>query len=612
MSILDSPSQTSTLSSLSPSSATLSMSSSPPGSAAMLCSPHSSVFQQQGMLIDVLSSKAHILQAGGSQDDKDQEDSRPRMCLWDGCSQEFPTLSSLVAHLDRGHTLSMTKYTCHWKDCPRNLKPFDARYKLITHLRCHTGEKPFKCDVASCNRCFSRLENLKLHVRTHTGEKPYECHYEGCTKKFNNTSDRAKHMKTHVMRKPYACKHPGCEKSYTDPSSMRKHIKYSHRPKDRPDSGTSSGINTDNSTSQRSSIETNSFARLESSEVSRSISAAGNPLTSPTFVFPSPTSRLANFSPPAHSPHASLPQESATTSIPSSKRSKKLSNGTPLVATGPVVSSQPHSTQLIPLPLLQLPSGGTIPQQQLGLLPPGIQNNMILMPAATIPDATMAGMQLNHPQQQVLMVIPPSLNTPPIREMAVATSTPSHLETTSTSGETVDTQLDSVTLNEAKAQQNVETQLRQTIAQLQQQLSNTQNLLAHQNASFQQHMATPMLRQNPPLQVVLQQFPAVNTPSSDSAEHSSTSAVQNSNTIPVTASTHICTSVNADGQISTPEYICIPNSSSQHLNVGETVSSSAPGLSSMFRSGGTPFVPVLQPQCLQFLYMPPTPPHTSV
>lgn len=568
MSILDSPSRTSTLSSLSPSSATLSMSSSPPGSASLLYSPPSSILHQQGMLIDVLSSRAHLLQAGGSQDSEGQDDSRPRLCLWNGCNQEFHTLSSLVAHLDRGHTLSMTKYTCHWKDCPRNLKPFDARYKLITHLRCHTGEKPFKCDVASCNRCFSRLENLKLHVRTHTGEKPYECHYEGCIKKFNNTSDRAKHMKTHVMRKPYACKHPGCDKSYTDPSSMRKHIKYSHRPKDKHESGTS----------QRSSVETNS---LESSE---SISAATNHLTSPTFVFPSPTSQVANLSPAAHSPH-----EDAT-KISSSRRSKKLSNGTPLVATGPVVSSQPQSAQLIPLPLLQLPSGATIPQQQLGLMPPGIQNSMILMPAAAIPDTTLAGMQPNHPQQQVLMVLPPSVSAPPVRETAVATSTQSHLEaTTSTSGETINTQVD--------AQQTVETQLRQTIAHLQQQLSNTQNLLAHQSAGIQQQM----FRQTPPVQVVLQQLPGVNTPLSNSPEPSSSSAVQSSNTIPVTASTHICTSINADGQIST----------AQHLNVGETLSSSAPGPPLMFRSGGTPFAPVLQPQGLQFLYMPPTP-HTSV
>ena len=155
-----------------------------------------------------------------------------RICKWEGCHQQFPDLHTLVTHLDREHTMTMVQYTCQWEGCCRSMKPFDARYKLVTHLRCHTGEKPYRCNVPTCSRSFSRLENLKLHIRTHTGEKPYMCHYESCCKRFNNTSDRAKHMKTHITRKPYACKHPGCGRSYTDPSSMRKHIKFAHKLKE--------------------------------------------------------------------------------------------------------------------------------------------------------------------------------------------------------------------------------------------------------------------------------------------------------------------------------------------------------------------------------------------
>lgn len=174
------------------------------------------------------SFQLHSSMSGG----QDETAASNVVCLWDKCQQEFPSLPKLVTHLDRVHTLPMTQFVCLWEDCSRNLKPFDARYKLITHLRCHTGEKPYRCDVPSCKRSFSRLENLKLHTRTHTGEKPYQCDYIGCNKKFNNTSDRAKHKKTHVTRKPYACKYPGCGKSYTDPSSMRKHIKYTHKLKE--------------------------------------------------------------------------------------------------------------------------------------------------------------------------------------------------------------------------------------------------------------------------------------------------------------------------------------------------------------------------------------------
>ena len=166
-------------------------------------------------------------------DEEEEEDKSVPVCQWDGCGTQCLSLQQLVAHLEHDHTIAASHYVCKWAGCPRQQKPFDARYKLVTHLRCHTGERPYKCTHDSCKRTFSRLENLKLHMRTHTGEKPYSCHHEGCEKKFNNTSDRAKHMKTHVTRKPYVCKHLGCSKAYTDPSSMRKHIKFSHRNKDR-------------------------------------------------------------------------------------------------------------------------------------------------------------------------------------------------------------------------------------------------------------------------------------------------------------------------------------------------------------------------------------------
>ena len=154
------------------------------------------------------------------------ESSGPVVCRWNNCNNKYDSPEELSKHLDFQHDLS--DWVCYWTPCSRNLKPFDARYKLIVHLRCHTGEKPYKCTISGCARRFSRIENMRLHVRTHTGEKPYACVYEGCPKRFNNSSDRAKHVKTHIQTKPYKCKYPGCDKHYTDPSSMRKHFRSVH------------------------------------------------------------------------------------------------------------------------------------------------------------------------------------------------------------------------------------------------------------------------------------------------------------------------------------------------------------------------------------------------
>ncbi|XP_068949071.1 zinc finger protein GLIS1-like [Petaurus breviceps papuanus] len=148
-------------------------------------------------------------------------------CRWIDCDAAYDQQEELVRHIEKTH-IDQRKgedFTCFWAGCVRRYKPFNARYKLLIHMRVHSGEKPNKCMFEGCNKAFSRLENLKIHLRSHTGEKPYLCQHPGCQKAFSNSSDRAKHQRTHLDTKPYACQIPGCSKRYTDPSSLRKHVK---------------------------------------------------------------------------------------------------------------------------------------------------------------------------------------------------------------------------------------------------------------------------------------------------------------------------------------------------------------------------------------------------
>ncbi|OAD04027.1 C2H2-type zinc finger transcription factor, partial [Mucor lusitanicus CBS 277.49] len=53
----------------------------------------------------------------------------------------------------------------------------------------------FECPLPSCGKIFKRLEHMKRHLRTHTLERPYLC--DLCGKRFSRSDNLAQHKKTH-------------------------------------------------------------------------------------------------------------------------------------------------------------------------------------------------------------------------------------------------------------------------------------------------------------------------------------------------------------------------------------------------------------------------------
>ncbi|KAK5120569.1 hypothetical protein LTR85_006225 [Meristemomyces frigidus] len=105
-------------------------------------------------------------------------DEAQTQCLWRDCPfGEASNNDELVKHVQATHCATggpkRTKYVCEWGECQRKTSNHPSGYALKAHMRSHTKEKPYYCQLPECDKAFTRSDALAKHMRTvHEPEQP--------------------------------------------------------------------------------------------------------------------------------------------------------------------------------------------------------------------------------------------------------------------------------------------------------------------------------------------------------------------------------------------------------------------------------------------------------
>ncbi|XP_046350594.1 zinc finger protein 845-like [Haliotis rufescens] len=107
--------------------------------------------------------------------------------------------------------------------CPFCGRICSTPYALATHIKCHTGARPFMCQ--DCGKSFLQASHLRSHMQIH-GKREQNFRCIVCLEEFATSKLLHSHMKLHKGERPYGCYF--CDKAYGTSQHLRRHVRSSH------------------------------------------------------------------------------------------------------------------------------------------------------------------------------------------------------------------------------------------------------------------------------------------------------------------------------------------------------------------------------------------------